>query len=113
MNNENNSELMDIAMQIILHSGNAREFASEALNQAKEFYFVNTVELMNQAEAEMVLAHKSQTDIIQNEAKGANYEINLLFIHAQDTLMTINSEIKLIKELISILKILKERSMEI
>ena len=44
--------------------------------------------------------HRAQTEIIQNEARGIRYEYSMLFNHAQDTLMTINSEIELTADLI-------------
>ena len=46
------------------------------------------------------ITHRAQTEIIQNEARGIRYEYSMLFNHAQDTLMTINSEIELTADLI-------------
>ena len=48
-------------------------------------------------------AHVQQTQIIQDEAKGFHHEINILFIHAQDTLMTIMSELNMLETLGSVL----------
>jgi len=50
--------------------------------------------------AEITQAHAAQTEIIQAEARGVQYEYCMLFNHAQDTLMTINSEIELCSSLI-------------
>ena len=98
MNEQN--ELLTAAMQIILHAGNARNAADEALEEAKRFN-------LQKAEEAITLAHKSQTDIIQKEAGGYGYEPSLLFAHAQDTLMTIKSELHLSRQLIDVLKIIK------
>ena len=49
-------------------------------------------------------AHKVQTDAIQGETRGEESEYSLLFAHAQDTLMTIYSEINIAKQLLKIFK---------
>ena len=45
-----------------------------------------------------------QTDAIQGETRGEESEYSLLFAHAQDTLMTIYSEINIAKQLLKIFK---------
>lgn len=97
--------LIPVAMQIILHAGNARNHASGALAAAKKNDFVEADNLMNEAEKEIIEAHKAQTKIIQDEMSGLSYDYSLLFTHAQDTLMTIKSELNFAKELIDVLKI--------
>jgi len=99
-------ELIQVAMQIILHAGDARLKITEALSYAKKFEFDSASESMNEANENLCLAHKAQTEIIQNEANGKRYQHVLLFTHAQDTLMTINSEIRMAEEMIDILKII-------
>ena len=101
-------ELLTAAMQIILHAGNARNEAEEALEEAKKFNFQEAAAYLQNAEEAITLAHKSQTDIIQREAGGYGYEPSLLFAHAQDTLMTIKSELHITKQLIDVLKIIKD-----
>lgn len=104
------NELISVAMQIILHAGDARVKVTEALQEAKKFDFDKTADLMDEAEKSFVLAHKAQTEIIQNEASGEHYEFSLLFAHAQDTLMTIHSELRMAQEMVDILKILEEKT---
>lgn len=108
MNESLDNILVEVAMQIILHAGNARLSIADALKDAKQFSFDKAIEKMNEAEQEITLAHKAQTEVIQNEASGSAYEFTLLFVHAQDTLMTIQSEFRMAKELIDILKIIKK-----
>jgi PTS system cellobiose-specific IIA component len=103
------NELIMAAMNIILNAGDARNFASDALTAAKQFDFETAAKNMEKAEKSIVLAHKTQTEIIQNEASGENYDLPLLFIHAQDTLMTIQSELTFSKELIDVLKIIDQK----
>lgn len=100
--------LIPVAMNIILHAGDARTLITEALSLAKKGDFKQAKSYMNRAEEEIVLAHKSQTETIQDEARGVKHDISLLFIHAQDTLMTINSEFRLAQHLIDILQLIFE-----
>lgn len=103
------NDLTKVAMQIILHAGDARLKLTEALNAAKQFKFDEAQSLFNEANDAITLAHKSQTEVIQSEASGQEYEFSLLFAHAQDTLMTINSEIRMTQQMIDILKIIAEK----
>ncbi|VUX02252.1 Lichenan-specific phosphotransferase enzyme IIA component [Streptococcus constellatus] len=102
------NELIHVAMQIILHAGNARNYLNEALEYAKKFDFIQAEEKMAEASAEIILAHKSQTSTVQNEMSGKSYDYSLLFNHAQDTLMTVMSEINIGQQLIDILKLIKK-----
>lgn len=106
---EEESELIPVAMQIIMHAGDARIKITEALKMAKKFDFEKAEEEMKEAKREITLAHNSQTEIIQNEASGISYGFSLLFAHAQDTLMTINSEVRMAEEMIDILKLIDGR----
>ncbi len=47
-----------------------------------------------EAEKELGNAHRIQTDIIQKEAAGEKIDISVLFVHAQDHLMTAMAEKK-------------------
>lgn len=105
----NDNELVSVAMQIILHAGDARVKINEALKAAKEFDFNTAEPCMTEAEQCISQAHKAQTEIIQNEASGKTYPYSLLFTHAQDTLMTINSEYRMASEMIDILHLIKNR----
>ena len=66
-------------------------------------------ELLKEAEALVVKAHNAQTEVIQSQVGGENMEYSLLFIHAQDTIMTINTELRMTKKLLPIIKMLMER----
>lgn len=106
---EEENVLIPVAMQIILHAGDSRIKITEALDQAKQGAFGLADQAMQEAEEAITLAHKSQTEIIQNEASGHTYDYSLLFAHAQDTLMTINSELRMAKQMVEILKLIDEK----
>ncbi|MGM9986759.1 MAG: PTS lactose/cellobiose transporter subunit IIA [Bacillaceae bacterium] len=75
-------------MNLILHSGNARSFAMQAMQAAREGEFTQADELLEQSANELLEAHRSQTELIQGEARGEVTNISMLLIHAQDHLMT-------------------------
>lgn len=103
------NELVSVAMQIILHAGDARLQVEEALKDAKMFRFEEAKEQMNKAEECIRQAHVAQTEVIQNETRGKTYDPCLLFAHAQDTLMTIMSEYNLAKQLIEFFEIMNDK----
>ncbi|WP_091348711.1 PTS lactose/cellobiose transporter subunit IIA [Anaerobranca gottschalkii] len=93
-----------VAMEIILHSGNARSEAFNALRLAKEGKLEDSAVAIKKASEEILKAHKVQTNLIQEEAKGNKTEINLLLIHAQDHLMTSILAKDLIEEMLDLYK---------
>src|SRR5699024_827359 len=95
-------QLTTIAMQVILYAGNARESIFKAIDKASTGSFESANELVKRAEEEVATAHREQTSTLQKEAEGIEIPYSPLFVHAQDTLMTVKSEINIIKELIKL-----------
>lgn len=95
-------EAVQDTMNIIINAGDAREHISQALDCVGDFDYTKARELMDQARKKLVIAHKLQTAKIQEEAEGKTVKYSVLFTHAQDTLMTINSEFKLTDHLIKV-----------
>ncbi|WP_026695629.1 PTS lactose/cellobiose transporter subunit IIA [Peribacillus kribbensis] len=73
--------------KLILHSGNGRSFAMEAIGLAKTNNFEGAYEKIRLSGEELVQAHHIQTQLIQNEIRGDKVEMSLLMVHAQDHLM--------------------------
>lgn len=94
------NELVTVAMDMIIHAGEARELAKKALEAVQIQNFEEARSNIEEAKKKITVAHVAQTEIIQNEARGKKYDYCMLFNHAQDTLMTINSEITLTQTLI-------------
>lgn len=94
--------LVPVAMQIIIHAGDARTKANQALDALSERNFEVARERMAEARQEIVLAHQAQTEVIQSEASGEKVDGGVLFAHAQDTLMTVMSEVNLSERLIQL-----------
>jgi len=59
-----------------------------------------------------VKAHNAQTEVIQNQVSGENTEYSLLFVHAQDTLMTITTELRMVQKMIPIVSMLMKNNKE-
>ena len=92
------------SMTIIANSGDARSFAFQALQEAKEGNFGAAEELLAKSEEAASLAHKAQTELLFKEANGEKQDINVLLIHSQDHLMTSMLASELIKEIILLYK---------
>lgn len=107
MENDNET-IINVAMEIILHAGDARNESQSALAEAKAGNFEKAEQLLISAKENITLAHNAQTSVIQNEVNEESSKIPLLFIHAQDTLMTIMSEINMSKELVAMYKLILE-----
>ncbi|MGL5614643.1 MAG: PTS lactose/cellobiose transporter subunit IIA [Sarcina sp.] len=78
----------EMIMNLIIHSGEARSYAMEAMQLAKTGKFDEARELIEKASKQLGEAHHSQTALIQKEAGGEKVEVSLLLVHAQDHLMT-------------------------
>jgi PTS system cellobiose-specific IIA component len=76
-----------IIFGLITASGNAKSDAMEAIQHAKIGHIEAARESIEKAEASLREAHKTQTSLIQSEAKGDKIEVSILLIHAQDHLM--------------------------
>ncbi len=94
MKEYNASDLNKLAMEIILYAGDCRNFVNEAFIMAQEDKDFEVIkDLLEQARLKITSAHKLQTNVIQSTILNEKQEMTMLFIHAQDTLMTINSEL--------------------
>ncbi len=108
MNNDEN-EIGMIAMQIIMFAGDARDCISQAITAMGESRFEQAGKDITEAQEKIKQAHTRQTEVIQDEVRGITHPHSLLFSHAQDTLMTINGELDLAKQLLSVFKNLDVR----
>ena len=80
--------LEQLTFQIILHAGNAKSHALEAIQKSKTGDIAGAESSIQASEEALTTAHQFQTDLIQAEARGERSEITLLLVHAQDHLMT-------------------------
>ena len=95
-------ELYQLSFQLTLHSGNARSLAMEAIFTAKEKNFTSAREKLTEANSEINNAHRFQTQLIQAEAGGEDFDIPIILVHAQDHLMNALTVIDLAGEIVEI-----------
>ena len=80
-----------------MKSGDGRVKIDEALDALASGDLTKAETLLKEANDLVVQAHNAQTEVIQSQVSGESMEYSLLFIHAQDTLMTINTELRMAK----------------
>lgn len=100
---------IETAMSIILNSGEARDLCIKAMKVISENDFACAKQYIKEAKDKINLAHIIQTDTIQGECRGEPAKYSLLFSHAQDTLMTTQSEIILVSNLLNVFEALNTR----
>ena len=106
---EEREKMASIAMQIVIHAGDARNLIMEALDHAAEGLYDQAEDKLKEAREELRQAHIFQTEVVQSEAGGKKYEYSLLFTHDQDTVMPICTEMNLAKKIISMYRKLDDR----
>ena len=93
-----------IGFEIVAYSGDARSKLLLAVENAKTGNFDKCDQLIEEANACLVDAHKSQTELLQMEARGEHIDIGFITVHAQDHLMTALVVIDLAQEFIDVYK---------
>lgn len=79
----------ETAFALIAKAGEARSYAFEALDKAKELDFDGAMELIEKAEELLNDAHQVQFQILSQETSGTcEVELSFIMVHAQDHLMT-------------------------
>lgn len=99
-----NMDMEVIIFEIISQGGTAKGLAYEALEAAEKGDYDKADKLLKEADDSLLEAHKIQTSIIQGEARGEKTEVSVLFVHAQDHLMTAIEAKTLIEHIIKLHK---------
>lgn len=96
-----------VIFQIILHGGNGKSAAMEAIQAAKNGDFVGAEEKIKECADALKEAHHIQTSLIQSEIRGEKVEISLLMVHAQDHLMNAITVKDMASEMVDLYKSIK------
>ena len=78
----------EIIFELIANGGTAKSLAYEAIIESEKGNYDQAEELLKEADAFLKIAHNTQTSIITDEVNGKHTEVSVLFVHAQDHLMT-------------------------
>lgn len=97
-------ELIQSSMTMILHSGDARTAIMKAYDLLEDDKIQEADDLLEEAKELLNKAHQMQTSIVQFEASGEEIPYSPLFSHAQDTMMTVQTEYTLSKRIFGLYK---------
>lgn len=78
----------EAVMELLIHAGQARSDAMEAIRCARDKDWEATHRLMQSSEEASREAHKIQTKLIGEDEGCGKISVNLILVHAQDHLMT-------------------------
>lgn len=84
----NKEEMNMVGFEIVAYSGDARSTLLQLLKEARQGNFNNVDALLADADENINLAHRSQTQILAAESSGDNMDMGFIFVHGQDHLMT-------------------------
>ncbi len=87
---------------LILHGGNGRSAAMEAIYAAKSGDLVEAKAKIEEAKIALNEAHHLQTTLIRQEINGESVDMSLLMVHAQDHMMTAITVKDLATELVDV-----------
>lgn len=100
---------LEVIMGLIVHAGNAKSEAVEAIRAAKNNDFELAESKLDAAQESLVTAHHSQTSLLTQEAQGDSVELSLLLVHGQDHLMTSIAFADMAKEVVDLYKVVKNK----
>jgi PTS system cellobiose-specific IIA component len=103
---ESKMEELELAiMNIIINAGDCKNHAYMALNNVNEGNYEEADKEMQLANDALAKAHDGQTMFLHKEANGEKIDMSVLFVHAQDHLMTAITEKNLIEQIMELRKV--------
>lgn len=96
-----NETIINISFQIISVAGSARSMYIEAIQAARNGDFKKAEMLLDEGHALFREGHLAHADLIQKEAAGEHTDFNMIFMHAEDQLMSAETIQLLAEELIA------------
>ena len=99
-----NDNTYEQSFTLILHAGDAKCLAEDALEMLDNNRFDEALEILKNAESELKKAHSMQAKLIQNEANGEIEEVSLIMVHAQDHVCMATTTIGYVKQIIKLHK---------
>lgn len=102
-------KILKCSMDIILHAGDARTLCYEAMDKMLESNFDEAESLIKEAQEKILVSHRIHTEFLQKCLENDDNTYSILFAHAQDTLMTISTEINMASKMLIAYKKLDER----
>ena len=104
--------LENIAYEMILHAGNARSEAMEAIYESRNSNMEEAEKHLTTAKAEIVIAHQSQTQFLFQDVK-EKVDMGVLLTHALDHISMASVTYDLAEEIMLLRKDMLELSREL
>lgn len=101
----------NLAMQLMVFSGNAKRLAMEAISFAKKWDIEEANIKFDESEEAITMAHRHQTEILRTSfASDRTEEVipNLLMTHAQDHMNNALTIMDISREIIDLYQVIKE-----
>lgn len=102
-------QLQQKAFKIIAEAGSAKSLAILALQAAKQKQMKEAEQKLAEARKYFNAAHHYHRDLIQKEAQGIDVQLSLIFMHAEDQLMSTETIIILVEEMIEMYQLIHEK----
>ncbi|ARU91765.1 lichenan-specific PTS system IIA component [Spiroplasma clarkii] len=99
----------EISFQIITFAGEAKSKAFAAINSAESNQFAAAWQEIDLAYKAIIAAEKVHLEVIQQEAQGVKHEFSVLFMHAEDQMLTSQSTIDFAERFINIYKLINDK----
>lgn len=93
-------DLESTVMDIIVNAGQTRSLCFEALYAAREGDFAKAEVLLKESDQFARVAHRVQTELIEEDAGEGKMPMTLIMVHAQDHLMNAILARELINEMV-------------
>ncbi|AKX34227.1 PTS system, cellobiose-specific IIA component [Spiroplasma litorale] len=99
----------EISMNIISLVGEAKSNAIIAIDEAENFKFDIAEKLIEDAENLMIEAEQEHMEVISQEANGIDHPFKLLFVHAEDQMLSTQTLIIMAKKFIKVYKLISKK----
>ena len=101
-------EISMVGFALVAYAGDARTAALRALNTAEAGDFEGAEAKLDEAQKDINEAHNQQTQLLSQEAGGAEMDVTFIMVHGQDTLMTTMLLVDQSRYMIRMLKRIKQ-----
>lgn len=88
--------------QIILHSGNARSIAYEALGKVKQGQMEEAKKKFAEAKDELTQAGCQHAQLLQRFVTDESLQVEMLLVHAEDHMSSSNVIVEMVQELMEV-----------
>lgn len=88
--------------QMILHGGNGRSLAFEAIQAARQGEHAAAKNKIQEAKAELLIASRQHAAVLQRFVTDQQLQVSMLLVHAEDHISSSQVMIELVQEMIMI-----------